>query len=71
MNCTYAVSCKNDERDSVSYCTQFDPSGNGQNLWNDLHKNGKLTEPVLDADLKGKIFHPMHMFASVVANHIS
>lgn len=54
INCTYAIACKNDEQDSVSYCTQFDPSGNGQNLWNDLHKNGKLSETVLDAELKGK-----------------
>lgn len=54
LNCTYALSCKHDDEATVSCCTQFDPNGNGQNLWTELNKNGKLTELVLDNELKGK-----------------
>lgn len=53
MNCTYSIACKGD-KNSLSYCTQFDPSGNGEKLWNDLLENGKLTELVADEHLKGK-----------------
>lgn len=74
MNCTYALSCKHGEEDTVSCCTQFDPNGSGQNLWNDLHKNGKLTESVLDAELKGRkrafvtFSHYMLRFISLYRN---
>lgn len=54
MDCTYAIACKGNEN-SLSYCTQFDPCGNGEQLWNDLMKNAKLTEPVADETLKGII----------------
>lgn len=55
MECTYAVACKgdNDTNDNVSTCTQFDPCGNGEKLWKDLHENGKLTEASVDEKLKG------------------
>lgn len=56
MDCTYAVACKGND-DNLSYCTQFDPNGNGQKLWNDLASNGKLTESIFDEKLKGENFN--------------
>lgn len=52
MDCTYAVACKG-ANDNLSYCTQFDPNGNGDKLWKDLYDNGKLTDASLDEKLKG------------------
>lgn len=52
MECTYAIACKNDS-DNLSYCTQFDPHGNGEKLWKDLAENGKLTSASCDEKLKG------------------
>lgn len=52
MKCTYALAAKGDA-DNLSACTRFDPSGNGEKLWNDLKKNGKLTESSVDENLKG------------------
>lgn len=62
MECTYAVACKG-ANDSLSYCTQFDPNGNGDKLWKDLSDNGKLTEASLDEKLKGKfLFVKVYIF---------
>lgn len=52
MDCTYSIACKGDET-SLGACKQFDPHGNGDNLWSDLMKNGKLTELIADESLKG------------------
>lgn len=53
MDCTYSIACKGDEN-SLSACKQFDPCGNGDKLWSDLMKNGKLTELIADESLKGE-----------------
>lgn len=54
MKCTYALACKG-EADNISTCIKFDPCGNGEKLWNDLKKNGKLTEDSVDENFKGRL----------------
>ncbi|WAR00764.1 GBA2-like protein, partial [Mya arenaria] len=42
MPCTYAVSAKETSGVSVSHCLNFDPQGNGAEVWTELLNNGTL-----------------------------
>nr|XP_040239251.2 non-lysosomal glucosylceramidase isoform X2 [Anopheles coluzzii] len=54
MPCTYCVSCRSSSEINLTRCERFDPSGNGEKLWNDLKENGHLTEKSNDETLKSK-----------------
>ncbi|XP_049963211.1 non-lysosomal glucosylceramidase [Schistocerca serialis cubense] len=43
MPCTYAISAKAEEGVNVSHMVQFDPNGNGKELWEDLQQHCELT----------------------------
>nr|CAD7428730.1 unnamed protein product [Timema monikensis] len=45
MPCTYAVAAKHKEGVKVTHMPQFDPSGKGKELWEDLSKDGELDSP--------------------------
>lgn len=52
MPCTYCLGCKQTSDINITRCNKFDPSGNGEKIWNDLKENGKLTEKSTDENLK-------------------
>lgn len=52
MPCTYCLGCKQTSDINITRCNKFDPSGNGEKIWNDLKENGKLTEKSIDENLK-------------------
>lgn len=52
MDCTYNIACKTLTSNVVTRCQQFDPTGTGEKLWNDLKDNGILTEKSTDENLK-------------------
>nr|CAD7594899.1 unnamed protein product [Timema genevievae] len=45
MPCTYAVAAKHKEGVKVTHMPQFDPSGKGKELWEDLSKDGEFDSP--------------------------
>nr|CAD7399134.1 unnamed protein product [Timema cristinae] len=45
MPCTYAVAAKHKDGVKVTHMPQFDPSGKGKELWEDLSKDGELDSP--------------------------
>lgn len=54
MQCTYNLCCKKKSGINVTYCTQFDPKGNGKAVWEELSQYGKFTKDILDKELKRK-----------------
>ncbi|XP_055634667.1 non-lysosomal glucosylceramidase [Toxorhynchites rutilus septentrionalis] len=54
MQCTYCISCKSSSEINLTRCEKFDPTTNGEKLWNDLKENGNLTEKSFDENIKGK-----------------
>lgn len=53
MECTYNVACKvAAEENEITCCTKFDPTANGEKIWEDLKENGKLTAKSYDENLK-------------------
>lgn len=55
MGCTYCLSSKQTSEVNITKCSQFDPCGNGEKLWNELKTNGEFTEKVVDNTLKCKV----------------
>lgn len=55
MQCTYCISCKTSSEINLTRCKKFDPTGNGEKLWNDLKENGQLTEVSVEENLKSKL----------------
>lgn len=53
MDCTYNIACKvaTDENE-ITCCTKFDPTANGEKIWDDLKENGKLSQKSNDENLK-------------------
>lgn len=54
MPCTYSIACKVSPEINISRSHKFDPSSNGEKIWNDLREHGKLTEKGIDENLKSK-----------------
>lgn len=48
LGCTYCVSAKVAPEVNISRCEAFDPTQNGEKLWNDLKENGTLTDKSRD-----------------------
>ncbi|XP_055381934.1 non-lysosomal glucosylceramidase isoform X2 [Condylostylus longicornis] len=54
MKCSYNLGCKISPEINITRCTKFDPSSNGEKLWNELNENGIIKEEIIDENLKSK-----------------
>ncbi|XP_030376910.1 non-lysosomal glucosylceramidase isoform X1 [Scaptodrosophila lebanonensis] len=54
MPCTYNLACRVLPEISITRCPQFDPAGNGEQLWAELKEHGQLSEQPTQETLKTK-----------------
>ncbi|KAH8352435.1 hypothetical protein KR084_004138, partial [Drosophila pseudotakahashii] len=54
MPCSYNLACRVLPEISITRCPQFDPAGNGEQLWAQLKEHGQLSEQPTSETLKTK-----------------
>ncbi|XP_037708746.1 non-lysosomal glucosylceramidase isoform X1 [Drosophila subpulchrella] len=54
MPCSYNLACRVLPEISITRCPQFDPAGNGEQLWGQLKEHGQLSEQPTSESLKTK-----------------
>lgn len=52
MSCSYNLACRVLPEISITRCPQFDPAGNGEQLWQQLKEHGQLNEQPTTETLK-------------------
>lgn len=53
MKCNYSIATRQSSDHSISYCSQFDASGSGDTIWNQLKENMKLSSHEREKNVKG------------------
>lgn len=61
MPCSYNLACRVLPEISITRCPQFDPAGNGEQLWAQLKEHGQLSEHPTSEALKSK-FIPINAY---------
>lgn len=54
MSCSYNLACRVLPEISITRCPQFDPAGNGEQLWQQLKEHGQLNEQPTTETLKSR-----------------
>lgn len=56
MPCAYNLACRVLPEINITRCLQFDPSGTGEQLWQQLKDQGQLNEDSADESLKSRCY---------------
>uniref|UniRef100_A0AC35UAW7 Non-lysosomal glucosylceramidase n=1 Tax=Rhabditophanes sp. KR3021 TaxID=114890 RepID=A0AC35UAW7_9BILA len=72
MECTYGLATEiKSDKQTVSICKSFNPSGDGSTLWDQLKENGELSEDIEDVTDKLELGVAVCVKQMVKANSIS